>query len=79
LVRGRDGAEVARRSHADGLDVTGMLQHGLVGSPAQVADRIGQFAAAGITRLYLQTPQQFDLDHLEYFTQQVVPQLGRPA
>ena len=67
---------IAQRSDGGGLDVTGMLHHGLVGSPAQVADRIGQFAVAGITRLYLQTPQQFELDHLEYFTQQVAPQLG---
>ena len=26
-------AEVARRSDAGGMDVTGMLQHGLAGSP----------------------------------------------
>jgi F420-dependent oxidoreductase-like protein len=78
LVCGRDHSEVARRSDAGGLDVRGLLSRGLVGSPARVVDRIGQLAEAGVMRLYLQAPQQFDIDHLEYVAQHVLPQL-RPA
>lgn len=52
-----------------------MLKNGLVGSPAQIVDGIGKLAEEGITRLYVQTPQQFDVDHIEYFAQEILPQL----
>ncbi|MDM4721889.1 LLM class F420-dependent oxidoreductase [Micromonospora sp. WMMA1363] len=76
LVCGRDAADVARRSEdVGGLFTPHMMEHGLVGSPTSVVERIGAFADAGISRLYLQTPSQFDVDHLEYFSQHVLPQL----
>lgn len=77
LVCGRDRAAVAQRSRAvGGLFTPQMMERGLVGSPSRVVDRIGQFAEAGISRLYLQTPHQFDVDHLAYFSHHVLPQLG---
>ncbi|WP_326835008.1 LLM class F420-dependent oxidoreductase [Amycolatopsis rhabdoformis] len=75
LACGRDHAEVARRTEALAAYVPEALEHGLVGSPAEVVDRIGQFADAGITRIYLQTPQQFDLDHWEFFADEVLQQV----
>jgi F420-dependent oxidoreductase-like protein len=84
LVLGRDQAEIARRSDAGGVDndvetvgadVAAMFERGLVGSPAQVVDRIGRLAEAGFTRLYLLTPRQFDVDHFEDFMRDVAPQL----
>jgi alkanesulfonate monooxygenase SsuD/methylene tetrahydromethanopterin reductase-like flavin-dependent oxidoreductase (luciferase family) len=76
LVCGRDDGEVARRKNSGLTYTPEALEHGLVGSPAQVVDRIGRFAETGITRLYLQTPQQFDLDHWEFFAGEVAPQLS---
>jgi hypothetical protein len=40
-----------------------------------VVDRMGKFAEAGLTRIYLQTPQQYDVDHWEFVADQVLPQL----
>jgi alkanesulfonate monooxygenase SsuD/methylene tetrahydromethanopterin reductase-like flavin-dependent oxidoreductase (luciferase family) len=56
LVCGRDDAEVARRADAGGLDTSRMTRNGLVGPPARIVDRIGMFAAEGISRLYVRTP-----------------------
>ncbi|GAA3096793.1 LLM class F420-dependent oxidoreductase [Pseudonocardia yunnanensis] len=77
LVCGRDDAEITRRCDAGANPsyLSYMLEHGLVGSPGQVVDRIGKFAEAGLTRIYLQTPQQYDVDHWEFFADQVLPQL----
>ena len=77
LVCGRDAAEVTRRTDAGANPSyrSNMLEHGLAGSPGQVVDRMGRFAEVGITRVYLQTPQQFELDHWEFFADQVLPQL----
>ncbi|WP_018723330.1 LLM class F420-dependent oxidoreductase [Salinispora fenicalii] len=76
LVCGRSSAEVAQRAEpVGGLFTAQMMEHGLVGSPTEVVDRIGELAEAGISRLYLQTPHQFDVDHLAYFSQHILPQL----
>lgn len=75
LVCGSTDGEIARRSEADVPGLPDMIKNGLVGSPQQVVDRIGEFAEAGVTRFYLQTPRQFDLDHFEFFADKVLPQL----
>jgi F420-dependent oxidoreductase-like protein len=72
---GRDDAEVARRAAAIGQDVAGLRARGLGGTVAEVVDKIGQLAEAGATRVYLQTMDLSDLDHLELFAQEVLPQV----
>jgi len=62
---GRTPEEVARRARAIGRDPEQLPSQGLAGSPAQVADKIGQFADAGAECLYLQILDLHDLDHLE--------------
>jgi F420-dependent oxidoreductase-like protein len=62
---GRTPAEVARRARAIGRDPDKLPSQGLAGSPAQIADKIAQFAAIGAERLYLQVLDLHDLDHLE--------------
>lgn len=76
IAVGRDDAEVARRAAAIGQDVPGLRERGLGGTVAEVVDKIGHLAAAGATRVYLQTMDLHDLDHLELIAQEVVPQLG---
>ena len=61
---GRDEAEVARRAVAIGRQPDELREHGLAGSPAEIADRIGQFAAIGARAMYLQVLDLTDLDHL---------------
>jgi len=72
---GRDEAEFARRAEATGHQVDFFRHNGLGGSPAQVVDRIGQYAAIGATRVYLQILDLHDLDHLELLAAEVVPQV----
>lgn len=76
IAVGRDDAEVARRAAAIGQDVPGLRERGLGGTVAEVVDKIGHLAEAGATRVYLQTMDLHDLDHLALIAQEVVPQLG---
>ena len=75
LCVGRTDAEVARRAAAIRQRPDELDTYGLAGTPAQVVDRIGRFAEHGITRIYLQTLDLNDLDHLELVATQVAPQL----
>ena len=72
IAVGRDDAEAAKRAEAIGQKPGSVA---LGGTVAQVVDRIGQFAAVGATRVYLQTFDLGDLDHLELLASEVLPQL----
>jgi F420-dependent oxidoreductase-like protein len=61
---GRTPAEVRRRAVAIGWDPDQLPADTLTGSPAQIASRIGEFAAIGAQRIYLQVLDLHDLDHL---------------
>ncbi|MEU8826526.1 LLM class F420-dependent oxidoreductase [Streptomyces sp. NPDC048636] len=73
---GKDGAEVARRAAAIGREAEELRENGLAGSPAEVVDKIGRYAEAGASRIYLQILDLDDLDHLELISSQVQAQLG---
>ncbi|MEU0840979.1 LLM class F420-dependent oxidoreductase [Streptomyces sp. NPDC005962] len=73
---GKDDAEVARRAAAIGREVPELKENGLTGSPAEVVDKIGRYAEAGASRIYLQIMDLDDLDHLELISSQVQNQLG---
>jgi F420-dependent oxidoreductase-like protein len=72
---GRDEPEVRRRADAIGQTPEQLRETGLGGTPAEVVDKIGAFAAVGATRIYLQTLDLSDLDHLNLVAAEVVPQL----
>jgi F420-dependent oxidoreductase-like protein len=73
---GRDDAEVARRVEAIGEDLDSLRAGGLAGTPAQVVDKVGQFAQLGASRLYLQVLDLTDLAHLELIATAVAPQVA---
>ncbi|MFB6556781.1 LLM class flavin-dependent oxidoreductase, partial [Streptomyces sp. NPDC056405] len=73
---GKDDAEVARRAAAIGREVHELKANGLAGSPAEVVDKLGRYAAIGSSRAYLQILDLADLDHLELISAQVQSQLG---
>jgi F420-dependent oxidoreductase-like protein len=75
LCCGATEEDVRRRADAIGRDADDLRQDGLAGSPAEVVDRIGQFAELGAGRVYLQTLDVDDLDHLELVAAEVMPQL----
>ena len=72
---GRDETELARRAAAIGWDLATQRADGLVGTPDEIVDRLGTFAALGATRIYLQVLELHDLDHLELIAAEVMPQV----
>ncbi|PWI41323.1 LLM class F420-dependent oxidoreductase [Streptomyces sp. ICBB 8177] len=73
---GKDEAEIARRAAAIGREPDELRANGLSGTPAEVVDKIGRYAEAGSSRMYLQILDLHDLDHLELISSAVLPQLG---
>jgi F420-dependent oxidoreductase-like protein len=62
---GRTEAELSKRAAAIGREPAELRENGLAGSPDEVAAKIGEFAATGASRVYLQVLDLEDLDHLE--------------
>jgi F420-dependent oxidoreductase-like protein len=72
---GKDEAEFRRRAEAIGRDPADLRATALGGTVSEVVDAIGAYAAAGATRMYLQTMDVDDLDHVELIASEVAPQL----
>lgn len=75
LCVGETEAEIARRAAAIGREVAELRENGLAGTPAEVLETIGRYREAGISRLYLQTLDLGDLDHLRLVASAVMPAL----
>ncbi len=75
MVVGRDDAEVRRRAEAIGRDADEVRTAGVAGTVAQAVDRLGELADLGVQRVYLQTLDVRDLDHLELVAAEVAPRL----
>jgi F420-dependent oxidoreductase-like protein len=75
LCCGRDEAEVKRRAAAIGRDPAELRENGLAGSPAEIVDKIGRYAAVGSERIYLQVLDLSDLDHIELVAAEVAPRV----
>jgi alkanesulfonate monooxygenase SsuD/methylene tetrahydromethanopterin reductase-like flavin-dependent oxidoreductase (luciferase family) len=74
-VSGGDDAEVARRAAAVGQSVDDLRRGGLAGTPDEIVERIGAYADAGATRVYLQVLDLDDLAMIELIASRVLPQL----
>jgi len=76
VCAGRDAAQVAKRAEAISRDIDELRTNTpLAGTPAEIVDQLGPFAEAGVQRVYLQLLDTSDLDHLELFASEVMPQL----
>jgi F420-dependent oxidoreductase-like protein len=73
---GGDAAEVSRRAAAIHRDPDDLRQSGLVGTPAEVADRCRQYAALGADTVYFQILDMADHDHVRLIADEVLPALG---
>jgi F420-dependent oxidoreductase-like protein len=71
---GRDDAEVTRRAEAIGQPLS-HLKNQLAGTVNEVVERLGAVADLGITRVYLQTLDMDDLDHVDLIASEVMPQV----
>jgi len=75
LVVGSDEAGFDRRAAAIGREPAELREHGVAGTVTEAVDRLGSLAAAGVQRVYLQTLDLRDLDHLDLVAREVAPQL----
>lgn len=73
---GRSAAELSRRARAIGQELDEIREQGLAGTPGEIAEKIGKFAAIGAERIYLQVLDLADLDHLELIASDVLPQVS---
>ena len=76
VCAGADESELTRRAAAIGRDLDELRSNSpLVGTPDEIANRLGVFAEAGVQRVYLQLLDMSDLDHLSLFAAEVIPRL----
>ena len=77
VCAGRDDAEISRRAETISRAVDELRTNTpLVGTPAEIVDRLGPFIEAGVQRVYIQLLDTSDLDHVELFATEVVRQLA---
>ncbi len=72
---GKDEAELIRRAAAIGRELPDLRENGLAGTPSEIVDKIGVFAEAGASALYLQVLDLDDLGHLELLAAEVMSQV----
>ena len=76
ICAGRDDAEVARRAEVIGRDLDELRSNSpLVGTPAEIVDKLAHWREIGVQRVYAQLLDLSDLAHLELFAGEVMPQL----
>ena len=73
LCVGKDEAEFRRRAANIGGDPGSLRKDELGGTVEEVLDKIGRYAESGQSRLYLQTLDLHDLDHLELVAEEIKP------
>ncbi|MUL82040.1 MULTISPECIES: LLM class F420-dependent oxidoreductase [unclassified Mycolicibacterium] len=77
VCAGRDEAQITKRAAAINREVDELRGNSpLVGTPAEIVDKLAPFLEAGVQRVYLQLLDQSDLDHLELFASEVIGQLS---
>jgi F420-dependent oxidoreductase-like protein len=77
VCAGRDDAEISRRAEAISRAGDELRTNTpLVGTPAEIVDRLRPFIEAGVQRVYIQLLDMADLDHMELFATEVVRQLA---
>jgi F420-dependent oxidoreductase-like protein len=74
-ICGRNDDEVAKRAAAVGQDVGVLKDKGACGTPGEIVDRLGQWAAAGAGTIYLQLLDIADLDQVHLLGEEVLSQL----
>jgi F420-dependent oxidoreductase-like protein len=77
VCAGRDDQEIVRRAAAIGREVDELRSNSpLVGTPSEIADKLGPYLQLGVQRVYLQVLDMSDLDHVDFFASEVISQLG---
>lgn len=72
---GRDEAEFQQRAKATGQSAESLRENALGGTVSEVVDKLGAYAEAGASTVYLQILDLADLDHLRLIAAEVAPGL----
>jgi alkanesulfonate monooxygenase len=72
LCVGQDETEFQRRAAAIGQDPANLRSTQLGGTVAEVLDKVGRYAESGQSRLYLQTLDLRDMDHLHLVAEEIM-------
>jgi F420-dependent oxidoreductase-like protein len=72
-VIGESAAEIERRVRATNQDPGRLKAAGLYGTPSDVASRLAEYAALGISRVYLQLLDITDLEQVELIGSELAP------
>jgi len=73
LCTGRTEAELAQRAAAIGQEVPALRANSAAGTPDEVVETLQAFGAAGASRIYLQTLDIDDLEHIELVAADIAP------
>ncbi|GAA1949539.1 LLM class F420-dependent oxidoreductase [Agromyces allii] len=74
-----DDVAYRRRLAAIGADPDTFAEVNVAGTPAEAIEKIERLRALGADRVYLQTVDQLDLEHVELLGTEVLPHLGGRA
>jgi F420-dependent oxidoreductase-like protein len=72
---GSDEAELARRADFIGRSVDDLRESALAGTPDEIVETIGRYAALGASRMYLQVLDLHDLDQIRLIADEVMPRV----
>ena len=72
LCCGANEAEIARRAAAIGRQPDELRTNGMAGTPEELIAKMRAFSEIGVTRMYLQTLDLDDLDHLDLLAETVL-------
>ena len=70
---GADETEVRRRAEFIGRTPADLRENAIAGTPHEVVDQIGKYAAVGAQRIYLQCLDVHDLDMIRLIADEVMP------
>jgi F420-dependent oxidoreductase-like protein len=76
LCCGSSEAELERRAAAIGRELPELRENGAAGTPDEVVAKLGSYAAAGASRVYLQFLDLSDLDQLDLVAAEVLPHVA---
>jgi F420-dependent oxidoreductase-like protein len=72
-VIGDNDADIERRRAAASLDPERLTASGLYGTPEQIADRLSEYAAVGVSRVYLQLLDITDVEQVALVGAELAP------
>jgi F420-dependent oxidoreductase-like protein len=72
---GRDEADLQRRADVIGRSVDDLRENAVAGTPEEIVETIGRYAALGAERMYLQVLDLHDLDQLHLIAAEVMPRV----